>query len=165
MGLRNCFISCLYAKKVHSRPCMTGFHHCSSSWDVPKSTKALQDIWTTNLWGKLDEDGLKNLCVLYMDQANLALLPCLHTVITWLVSQEKGQAVACLARVKLALMVSILKGLAPLALHTDVCSEGRGNLNLERLIISLVFCPSADCSSGRGVLLLDYICMHMNGHK
>lgn len=46
-----------------------------------------------------------------------------------------------------------------------MCSEGKGNLNLERLIISLVFCPSADCSSGRGALLLDYICMSMNGHK
>lgn len=30
----------------------------------------------------MDDDGLKNLCVVYMDQANLALLPCLHSVIT-----------------------------------------------------------------------------------
>lgn len=80
-------------------------------------------------------------------------------------SQEKGQAVASLARVKLALIVQLLKGLATLALQTDVYLEGKGNLNLERLIINLVFCPNADCSSGHGVLLLDYIWMHMNGHK
>lgn len=80
-------------------------------------------------------------------------------------SQEKGQAVASLARVKLALIVSLLQGLATLALQTDVYVEGKGNLNLERLIISLVFCPNSDCSSGHEALLLDCICMHMNGHK
>lgn len=91
--LRSCFKSCLYAKNTHSRPCTTGYNHClwASLWHVPKSSKALQGIWTTNLWGKMDDDGLKNLCVVHMDQANLALLPCLHSVITWLVSQEKSQ--------------------------------------------------------------------------
>lgn len=32
-------------EKIHYRPCMTGLHHCSraSPWDVPKSSKALDN--------------------------------------------------------------------------------------------------------------------------
>lgn len=78
-------ISCAYAKKPQT---LQALHDWLSSLLVSISkgcTKEFQSIaghLDNNLWGKLDEDGLKNLRVVHVDQAKLALLPCLHAVIT-----------------------------------------------------------------------------------
>lgn len=88
------FISCPYAKTPQA---LQALHDWLSSLLVSISkgcTKEFQSIaghLHNNLWGKLDEDGLKNLCVVHMDQVNLSLLPCLHAVITCLVSQGKAR--------------------------------------------------------------------------
>lgn len=75
-------------KKIHSRPYMTADHYCSraASWDVPTMSKAIQGSWATNPRSSLVEIGQRNCKAvskirMYVDQAHLALLPCLPDVI------------------------------------------------------------------------------------
>lgn len=110
------YLLCAEKKTLHSSFCMTvGTHH---TWSFMGCTESFQSsAWHLDNKSPFSSDGnwtsempmwFQN--SVYVDWADLALLPCLCNMITWLGRWEEGQAVIILARIKLALFVLPLKG-------------------------------------------------------
>lgn len=140
MCLKSCFKSCLCAEKYI--PGLAWLHIVTADEHLhgmhqrcPKQCRAFGQQPPTHFWWQPGESNCKVTWKCVCTWTKLTLL-CFLACMMWLFdcwARKKARLLLRLyrfyiyVRVKLALIIYILKGLAPLALQADVCLEGRGN--------------------------------------